>query len=178
MNKLCKCGNTVERLGSNRCNSCKAAYQKAWRAQHRDAGTTKKRIRIWSEKRLEYQKKYRRDNPDKRLAWDTQARSNLGNHLRRCLKIAKRNKQQHACHLVIEEVTELWEKQAGRCAITGMTMAHRPNDLRSASIDRIDSNGIYEVGNVHLVCRWVNFAKSNRPLAEIKKILEEFKNNP
>jgi len=73
-----------------------------------------------------------------------------------------------------EELIALWDKQNGLCAISGMPMAHEFKNLRSASIDRIDSSKGYVPGNVQLVCQWVNYAKNNHADAEIREVLAEY----
>jgi hypothetical protein len=47
------------------------------------------------------------------------------------------------------------------CAISGLTMNALPNNPYRVSIDRIDSSLGYIHGNVQLVCKMVNNAKSN-----------------
>lgn len=65
------------------------------------------------------------------------------------------------------QIRDLWKKQGGRCAISGVVMTHAIGDgtiLSSgynASIDRIDSAGGYTPNNVQLVCGRVNYMKSN-----------------
>jgi hypothetical protein len=63
----------------------------------------------------------------------------------------------------------LWQTQQGRCALTGwpMTMELAAGVVpTNCSIDRIDSKEGYVVGNVQLVCRAANVAKSNLSAAE------------
>ncbi len=58
----------------------------------------------------------------------------------------------------------LWNAQSGKCALTGwdMTMELGRGPVpTNCSLDRIDSNRGYEVGNVQLVCRAANVAKSD-----------------
>ena len=86
-----------------------------------------------------------------------------------------KRKEKQECRINHNNLLDLWRIQNGKCAITNMVMAHEPNNLRSASVDRIDSAKGYELDNIHLVCRWVNFAKSNHPLKTIVDILSEFK---
>ncbi len=74
----------------------------------------------------------------------------------------------------IDFVVELWHKQGGKCAITGMDMIHRPNELCGASVDRIDNSRGYLPDNVHLVCRWVNLARGKFTLDEFRKVLGDF----
>jgi hypothetical protein len=55
---------------------------------------------------------------------------------------------------------ELYKKQAGLCAITGvpMTYSRGYKVASNISIDRIDNKKGYEIGNVRLVSQWVNNA--------------------
>ena len=62
------------------------------------------------------------------------------------------------------DLRELWERQKGKCAVTGLHMTYRPKAMRestglNASVDRIDSSDIYRQGNVRLVCSRVNIMK-------------------
>lgn len=63
----------------------------------------------------------------------------------------------------------LWNTQGGKCALTGwdMTMELGQGSVpTNCSIDRINSSRGYEVGNVQLVCRVANVAKSNLSLGD------------
>ncbi len=63
----------------------------------------------------------------------------------------------------------LWSAQGGKCALTGwpMTMELANGIVQTnCSIDRIDSSRGYVVGNVQLVCRAVNIAKSALPVSD------------
>lgn len=58
----------------------------------------------------------------------------------------------------------LWISQKGMCALTGWPMTFELGKgliQTNCSIDRIDSNFGYVVGNVQLVCRIANVFKSN-----------------
>tara|TARA_X000001036_G_C20651320_1_gene795110 strand:- start:637 stop:1101 length:465 start_codon:yes stop_codon:yes gene_type:complete len=67
--------------------------------------------------------------------------------------------------LVYEDVLELWEKQEGRCALSGVFLTHHKDGLGkkdyNASLDRISQNGGYTPDNVQLVCFRVNIMKHN-----------------
>jgi GH43 family beta-xylosidase len=56
---------------------------------------------------------------------------------------------------------EIWEKQQGKCAKTGVEMGRIGDKWTSPSIDRIDSSRGYEHDNVQWVCWRYNDAKSN-----------------
>jgi hypothetical protein len=68
---------------------------------------------------------------------------------------------------------ELLLTQRGRCAYTGLAMLDGSQEpaYRRASLDRIDSGGGYERGNLHLVCRFVNRMKGDTPDREFRECL-------
>jgi hypothetical protein len=66
-------------------------------------------------------------------------------------------------------------KQENRCALTGIQF-HFPREPNCdegllPSPDRIDSNGHYESSNLQVVCRFVNFWKSNSDNEEFRRLL-------
>lgn len=65
---------------------------------------------------------------------------------------------------------ELIAQQGYRCAQTGVRFRESSSDLR-ASLDRLDSNGHYEVRNLQLVTSWYNFAKGKRDDSEMRRML-------
>lgn len=68
----------------------------------------------------------------------------------------------------LEFMYEMWNKQKGKCALTGipMTVTEHGRTNTNISLDRIDSNKGYTKDNVHLICSAVNFMKSNLSLDE------------
>jgi hypothetical protein len=73
--------------------------------------------------------------------------------------------------LTLEYIMEIWDRQDGKCALSGEVMTHimgtggRVNT--NISIDRIDSSKGYEVGNIQLVCAIVNIMKQNMSSNEL-----------
>ena len=66
--------------------------------------------------------------------------------------------------LSLDALELLWQMQKGACALTGwpMTMELANGVVpTNCSLDRIDSKKGYVVGNVQLVCRAANIAKSD-----------------
>ena len=61
-------------------------------------------------------------------------------------------------------LSELWNKQSGRCALSGVPLKMHirgvVKDLYTASVDRINNNIGYEPDNVQFVCLGANFAKN------------------
>lgn len=85
--------------------------------------------------------------------------------------------ERFAVTITPEFLHSLWDAQGGLCALSGMPMLHEFNNLRSVSIDRIDSNLGYVPGNVQLVCRWVNLAKGKFSNEQILSVFDEFMSN-
>ncbi len=70
--------------------------------------------------------------------------------------------------LTITEIDELWAKQSGRCALTGLELVMperyvENSDVGTASLDRIDSKKGYVTGNVQWVHKDVNRMKHAFP---------------
>jgi hypothetical protein len=64
----------------------------------------------------------------------------------------------------LDDLVGLWDRQRGCCALSGWQLTAKlgsGNIPTNCSIDRIDSSKGYEDGNIQLVCRAVNVAKSD-----------------
>ena len=73
----------------------------------------------------------------------------------------------------VDALELLWQTQRGLCALTGwpMTMELANGVVpTNCSLDRIDSGQGYVVGNVQLVCRAANVAKSDLSTADFVKM--------
>jgi hypothetical protein len=82
-------------------------------------------------------------------------------------KALSRGKSQEVISLDALEL--LWNNQAGKCALTGWDMTTelgKGTVPTNCSIDRIRSDVGYEVGNVQLVCRAANVAKSDLSMSD------------
>jgi len=87
-----------------------------------------------------------------------------------------KNKELRMTRLELENfLLELMEKQENRCALTGVPFhfSRDPNCDKALlpSPDRIDSDGHYERSNLQLVCRFVNFWKSDSDNEEFRRLL-------
>jgi hypothetical protein len=116
-------------------------------------------------------------DPLERAAWvmanralNTAAQSN-GQKVERTVK----NKN---CDLSQEElrayVLNLLHDQERLCAITGMPLQFEPDvedEEMLYSLDRRDSSGHYERGNLQIVCRFVNRWKSDSPDEEFRRLM-------
>jgi hypothetical protein len=71
-------------------------------------------------------------------------------------------------------IRELLSVQEDRCAITGLPFqfqgAHSDHNMLP-SLDRIDSNGHYERGNLQMVCRFINFWKQASEDSEFRRLM-------
>lgn len=86
-----------------------------------------------------------------------------------------KNKELRMSPLALEEhIRTLMDLQANRCALTGIPLAFHGSDADTnltPSLDRIDSDGHYEMGNLQVVCRFVNFWKGASDNEEFKALL-------
>ena len=70
--------------------------------------------------------------------------------------------------LTAEYLMDIWNKQGGRCALSGIPLDNPPNSVWDdyychpwrASLDRIDSSLSYVKGNVQFLCMMGNFGKN------------------
>lgn len=63
-------------------------------------------------------------------------------------------------NLTVEEVADLYEKQEGRCALTGWEIGWSETGWEhNASIDRLDNSLGYSIENIQLVHKTANMAR-------------------
>jgi len=71
-------------------------------------------------------------------------------------------------------IGSLLDLQDNCCALTGIPVQFHSVDADNnllPSLDRIDSNGHYEAGNLQIVCRFINFWKSDSDNEEFRNLL-------
>jgi hypothetical protein len=73
-----------------------------------------------------------------------------------CTKAKKRTKD---FSIISSDLSDLWEKQNGRCAYTKLPLLATANQFNTVSLDRVDSSKGYVVGNIQLVCAAINKMK-------------------
>jgi hypothetical protein len=72
-------------------------------------------------------------------------------------------------------IQRLIDEQNAKCALTGIALQWHgleSDKALLASLDRINSGGGYEDGNLQVVCRFVNFWKSSSPDFEFRRLLK------
>jgi hypothetical protein len=163
----------------NICLRCKSEFIKGWRNEN-------------AVYRSEYKREWNRRSPKKIRKYHYTERERVQLQPQLYLKYYYRTKVRtnrfrksksgkelppRLITITEDEVCALWDKQEGRCAISGMQMLHRFNDPCTVSMDRIDSKIGYTPENTQLVCRWVNLAKNNFSDAEIRRVLDEFRSS-
>lgn len=89
------------------------------------------------------------------------------------VKLTVKNKELRLSkEALIAHLNELLDETDHRCAITGLALqATGPDDQLRPSLDRIDSDGHYEVGNLQVVARFINFWKQATPDSEFRRQL-------
>jgi len=103
--------------------------------------------------------------------WDTVANANGQQVLRTVknkeLRFSRRDLEKH--------IADLIEGQEGLCAITHLKLQfddeHNDSELL-CSLDRIDSDGHYEPGNLQVVCRFVNRWKNDGNDGEFRRLVQ------
>ena len=76
-----------------------------------------------------------------------------------CKKSSQKRNQEF--RLTRQDFLDMWKKQSGMCAYTGLKMDLAPNTYFSVSVERIDSNIGYIPENTILITMAVNRMKSN-----------------
>lgn len=102
-----------------------------------------------------------------RKAYNTSVKGHTQNMISAARKRAKTKGRDFA--LTIREVEDLWAKQEGKCAVTGLVLetentTEEHDNSRNPfgpSIDRIESTKGYVTGNVRLVVTMANVAMNN-----------------
>jgi len=83
--------------------------------------------------------------------------------------------------VTINDVRNQWQKQHGRCAYTDIPLILATHSeynyprFMQASVDRIDSNLGYEVGNIQFVSITCNYAKNSMSHDEMKTFIDIIK---
>ena len=73
---------------------------------------------------------------------------------------------------LISHLEELLEENDDRCAITGLLLNFsNTDDQLRPSLDRIDSDGHYEAGNLQVVARFINFWKRDTMDTEFRRLV-------
>lgn len=97
--------------------------------------------------------------------------------LQQALKGTKRRSREKNIFndLTLDYLMYLWEKQNGKCALTGMQMTYKFYEGRvnsNLSVDRIDSTKGYSKDNVQLVCMAANQMKNDLSMGEFIEMCE------
>ena len=120
------------------CKPCSSNTTHKYYLRHKD--TIKKQVSIY---RKSYIPKHTREI-------DSRLRS-------LCTKAKSRETKEF--NITETDLQNLWSKQDGKCAYSKLPMSAASNQLYTVSLDRIDSNIGYVVGNIQLVCVAVNKMK-------------------
>ena len=130
------------------CKVCNATYLRQWR--HQNPEKARERDKAWASK-----------NRDKISAKNRKRYSNpsLEKKFMMMLKTASEDKRKIKFSLSLEDIKSIWDKQNGRCVYTGLPLTPKGHQINTVSLDRIDSNGEYELKNVQLVCVAINRMK-------------------
>jgi hypothetical protein len=106
-----------------------------------------------------------------RLSVENTVKNANGQIVQRSLK----NKELRMSSVELERlIGSLLDLQDNRCALTGILfnfIGPGADKNLYPSLDRIDSNGHYEAGNLQVVCQFVNFWKGDGDNSEFQRLL-------
>jgi hypothetical protein len=163
---------------SNICRKCNTERHREYTKKHEERLKNHRKQR-YQERKKEIQASVRRviqSSPESFLRY-------LMHHITkysRQKRVKRGNLSQQATLVEVcyEDLVNLYYDQNGRCALTGIIMTWEYNNLRTLSIDRIDSSKGYIPGNIQLVCQFINIAKKHYSNNECLDILKEIVTEP
>jgi hypothetical protein len=89
-------------------------------------------------------------------------------------RILKKKELRMTAQQLEAAIRQLLAQQENKCALTGITFQfqgqHHDKNLLP-SLDRKDSNGHYEEGNLQVVCQFINFWKGDADNEEFRRLL-------
>lgn len=156
----------------NLCIEDNRRYMAKWASKNKEHIKEYRGTSDFKTKRRQSVSKAQQRSPEAFLRYLCSMLRRQSNHKR--TKLHKLNPACLDVQVVYEDLLALYQKQGGCCAILNIPMTHEFNNLRSISVDRIDSSLGYIPGNVQLVCQFINTAKKDHTNAECISILEEF----
>lgn len=182
-----KTRNEIEfRKGKNICIECHSKYNKEYRQNNKDKIKNNMK-EYWENKgkelgispqeaRWQSIRKTIQSSPEsflKQLASHCRKQSNLkkksqngGNHT---------NSPIDVCGIDYNYLKNLWDINNGSCAITRLPMTYEYGQPHTISVDRIDSDKGYIIGNVQLICQFVNLGKNKFSQDQIKEFFDLYK---
>lgn len=150
-----------------KCKACTSSWHKIYNARVDIKEAKAPRAR-------EYNKQWRAENMQKArdmyAAWKTDYPvAAIGKNLRRALE-----RRPTENPITVKQAVEIWKKQEGRCALSGVMMTWGKGAFypTSISLDRIDSTKGYTVDNVRLLCYAVNAMKGVWDDAHVHEIAQ------
>ncbi|MEE8568070.1 MAG: hypothetical protein V3S81_05625 [Anaerolineales bacterium] len=160
--------------GKNRCKSCINEYNRAYRRKNLARLTANKKDYYQNNKSKiqESVRKAQQRSPEAFLLCLVHHITKKSNYKR----AIKGNLNVAALEVGIDYdyLLALYRDQKGRCAILDIPMTHVFNNLRTMSIDRIDSEKGYIPGNVQIVTQFINMAKRHYSNDDVHDVLREF----
>jgi hypothetical protein len=106
-----------------------------------------------------------------RISVENTVKNSNGQTVQRTVK----NKELRMSSAELEKlIASLLDLQGNRCALTGIPFQFHGPDVDKnllPSVDRKDSNGHYEEGNLQVVCQFINFWKSDSDNGEFQRLL-------
>lgn len=146
-----------------------------WRAKNEKASSKASEVRGYSLKQIAA---YR--EAQERMAEMAEKTANRSNG-QAVMRTVKNKEMRFRDRFALEQhILALIDMQEGLCAVTGLPLEFNERDGDPeffCSLDRIDSNGHYELGNLQVVCRFANRWKGADDDALFRRLLEAIRNS-
>lgn len=130
---------------------------------------------LWWQSKLERQDNGQIKNARFKAIWamaDQAERTAMQSYGQTVERTVKNKDLRFSKEALIAHLNELLGETGDHCAITGLLLEFEGlDDQMRPSLDRIDSNGHYEVGNLQVVARFINFWKRDTEDAEFRRLI-------
>jgi hypothetical protein len=130
----------------------------------------RKRWRKWREKNKTKIKRNPAMEKESKLSSPRRFLTDAVAHLRRSSR-----KKSIPFDIDLDYVDDIWKKQNGRCAISGVMLTYKRRDLFGVRIYVIDEKKGYTKGNILLVCDGIKRLKRDMSDQDVRGFIEEIK---
>jgi len=175
--RFCKiCGandKDVPFYNSAKCRECALAILSAYNKKRSgDPKFVKERRERWSKWYKKNKKNITRNADTDSKSKQSSPRRFLTDQMSHIRRISEKNSLKY--DLSLDFLDDLWSKQNGRCAMSGIEMTHQRGDLFAVRID-LKSGTDYTKSNVQLICDGIKRMKKGHTNEEVEKFISELK---
>ena len=170
----CGCEEDINHKFKKKGNICGKCFYKRYKLLHKNRWNYRYKndpnFREKQKEKCRRVRKFRVENGKEREYTESTPRRWMYDRSRRMMTHARRSG--YICKVNTDFLEQLWFKQNGKCALTGIPMSTKHFSLFSGSVDRIDQSIGYIDGNIQLVCKFINLGKNSHSNIEAIEFIE------